>query len=129
MKLRGWLRGWKRARDPEEDALWPRAMSAGRSYSTALTLLIFIVALTVNDLRLFRFPAAFVGSGLAALVFAATPPLFAGRLLSRAMADAPDDPGSWLESALLRRRALLGFCVFVLVLWLIVFASGRTPRW
>jgi hypothetical protein len=129
MKLRGWLRGFKRARDPEEDALWPRAMSGGRSFSTALTLLIFIVALTVNDLRLFRFPAAFIGSGLAAFVFATTPPFFASRLLSRALTDAPDHAASWLDSAVLRRRALLGFSVFVLILWLIFFASGRPPRW
>lgn len=129
MRWGRWLRGLKRPRDAMEDALWPRAMSGGRALATALTLVIFVVALTVNDLRLFRFPAAFVGSGLAVVVFAVTPPLFAGRLLSRALTDAPESPGTWLESAVLRRRALLGFCAFALVIWLIYFSSGRTPRW
>lgn len=127
--VRRWLRGFKRPRDAQEDALWPRALSGGRAMSTALTLMVFVVALTVNDLRLFRFPAAFVGAGLAAFVFAVTPPFFAGRLLSRAFTDAPESPGSWLESAVLRRRALLGFCVLGLVVWLVYFSSGRTPRW
>lgn len=129
MRLGRWLRGLKRPRDATEDALWPRALSGGRALATALTLVIFVVALTVNDLRLFRFPAAFVGSGLAVVVFALTPPLFAGRLLSRALTDAPESPGTWLESAVLRRRALLGFCAILLVIWLVYFSSGRTPRW
>lgn len=129
MKLRGWLRRLKRPHDPLEDALWPRAMIAGRAVATALTLLVFVAALTVDDLRLFRFSSALAGGGLAIAVFAFTPPMFATRLVSRALADAPTSPGTWLENAVLRRKALLGLAIALVLVWLVFFASGRTPRW
>lgn len=119
----------RKARDPREEALWPRAMSAGRAAATALTLLLFVAALTLDDLRLFRFSSALVGGGLAIVVFAVTPPIFAGRLVGRAIADAPDTAAAWMENALLRRRALLGLAIALVIVWLIYFSSGRTPRW
>lgn len=129
MRLQRFLRGLKRPANAREDALWPRALAGGRALATALTLMIFVAALTVNDLRLYRFQAAFWGAGLAAMVFGFAPPFFAGRLLSRAMADAPETPGTWLEGALMRRRAVLALCVVLLIGWLIFFSGGRTPRW
>lgn len=124
-----WLGGFRKRYDPREDDLWPRAMSAGRAASSALTLVVFVAALTLDDLRLFRFSSALVGGGLAVLVFAVTPPIFASRLVSRAFADAPEAAGAWLENALLRRRALLGLAIALLIVWLVFFSSGRTPRW
>jgi len=124
-----WLRALQRPHDPAEDALWPRALAGGRAMATALTLAIFVAALTLNDLRLFRFPVAFAGSVLAVVVFAAAPPYFASRLLSRVLADSPASPGTRLESAVLRRRAYLGAAIALLIVWLVFFASGRTPRW
>jgi len=129
VKLRGWARKLQRPRRDGEEALWPRALTAGRAASTALTLLIFVAALTVDDLRIFRFSSALVGSGLAIVVFAATPPFSASRLVERALSDAPASATTWMENALLRRRALLGFTIALLVVWLVFFASGRTPRW
>lgn len=129
MTGKGWLRGLRPAASAEDDVLWPRAMAGGRAAATALTLLVFVAAVTLDDLRMFRFSAAFVGAVLAIAVFALTPPLFAGRLLSRALEDAPEHPGTALESAVVRRRALLGASVALLVVWLVFFSSGRTPRW
>jgi hypothetical protein len=129
MKGRRLLDRWRKPRDATEDALWPRAMSAGRAAATALTLLVFVASLTLDDLRLFRFSSAFVGGALAVVVFAFTPPLFASGLVGRAIADAPGSEATWMENALVRRRALLGLAVALLVLWLVFFASGRTPRW
>lgn len=97
--------------------------------ATALTLAIFVATLTLADLRLFRFPVAFVGGILAVAVFAATPPIFATRLLGRAIADSPESPGTRLESAVMRRRGYLGLAILFLIVWLVFFASGRTPRW
>lgn len=124
-----WLARWRKPRSPTEEAIWPRALVAGRAAATALTLLVFVASLTLDDLRLFRFSSAFVGGGLAVAVFAFTPPLFAGRLVGRAMVDAPGTEAGWMEGAVMRRRALLGFAIALLVVWLIFFASGRTPRW
>jgi hypothetical protein len=104
-------------------------MSAGRTAATAATLVLFVASLTLDDLRVFRFSAAFVGGGLAVAVFAFTPPWFASQLMKRALADAPESAATWMENALLRRRALLGLSVALLVVWLIFFSSGRTPRW
>lgn len=123
------LRALKRPADPNEDELWPRALAGGRALATSLTLILFVAALTVNDLRLYRFQAAFWGAGLAALVFGVTPPFFASRLLARARADAPDAPRTWLDAAIMRRRAFLALCIVALIVWLIFFSSGRTPRW
>ena len=127
-----WWRRWRsarRARSAAEDTLWPRALAGGKAMATALTLAIFVASLTLADLRLFRFPVAFVGGAAAVVVFAATPPLFASRLLSRTLADSPESPGTRLENAVMRRRAYLGAAVLLLVVWLVFFASGRTPRW
>lgn len=129
MRLQRSLHGLKRPSNATEDALWPRALAGGRALATALTLVIFVAALTVNDLRLYRFQAAFWGAGVAAVVFGFAPPFFAGRLLSRALTDAPEAPGTWLEGAIVRRRAVLALCVVALIAWLIFFSSGRTPRW
>lgn len=126
---RAWLRGLRPAASVGDDVLWPRAMAGGRAAATALTLLVFVLAVTLDDLRMFRFSAAFAGAIVAVLVFAFTPPLFAGRLLSRALEDAPEHPGTALESAVVRRRALLGASIALLVVWLVYFSSGRTPRW
>lgn len=97
--------------------------------ATALTLVVFVATLTLADLRLFRFPVAFVGGALAVVVFAAMPPVFASRLLSRALADPPESQGTRLESAVMRRRAYLVVAILLLIVWLVFFASGRTPRW
>lgn len=97
--------------------------------ATALTLAVFVATLTLADLRLFRFPVALVGGVFAVVVFAATPPFFASRLLGRALADSPESPGTRLESAVMRRRAYLGLAIIFVVVWLVFFASGRTPRW
>lgn len=129
MDVRALWRGFRRRIPSEEDALWPRALAGGRALATAFALAVFIVALTLDDLKVFRFSAAIVGSALAALVFALTPPWFASRLLRRAFADAPASPGAVVENAVLRRRALLGATVGVLLVWLVFFSSGRTPRW
>lgn len=134
MKLRAWLaerwtRRAARSRDPAEGSLWPRAMVGGRSAATALTLLLFVASLTLDDLRVFRFSAALAGGALAVVVFAFTPPFFAGRLVQRALADAPTAADTWMENALLRRRALLGLAVVLVIMWMVFFSSGRTPRW
>jgi hypothetical protein len=129
MRWRRWLRGLARPIPQEEDALWPRALSGGRSAATALTLVVFVLALTLDDLKLFRFSAAMAGGILAVAVFAFTPPWFATRLVRRAFADAPQAPGTHLENAVLRRRALLGACIAGFLVWLVFFTSGRTPRW
>ena len=129
MKWGRWSAARRRPRDANDDVLWPRALSGGKAAATALTLVIFVAALTISDLRLFRFPAVFVGGAIAVVVFAFTPPLFASRLLSRALADSPESPGTRIESAVMRRRAYLGLTIGLLIVWLIFFASGRTPRW
>lgn len=129
MKGRSWLARWRKPRNATEDALWPRALAAGRAAATALTLVVFVASLTLDDLRLFRFSSAFVGGGLAVALFAFTPPFFAGRLVSRALVDAPGTEAGWMEGALMRRRAFLGLAIALVVLWLVFFSSGRTPRW
>lgn len=123
------LRGLSRAISSEEDALWPRALSGGRSLATALTLVVFVLALTLDDLKLFRFSAAVGGGAIAIAVFAFTPPFFASRLLRRAFVEAPQAPGTYVENAVIRRRALLGASIALFLLWLVFFTSGRTPRW
>ena len=104
-------------------------MSAGRAAATAMTLVIFVASLTLDDLRIFRFSSALVGGGLAIAVFAATPPFFATRLVDRALTDAPEGASTWMENALLRRRAMLGAAIVLVIVWMIFFSSGRTPRW
>ncbi|HUR68544.1 MAG TPA: hypothetical protein VM370_04800 [Candidatus Thermoplasmatota archaeon] len=129
MQVRRFVARFQRPLDPREEALWPRAMAASRALATALTLLLFVAALTVDDLRLFRFNAALWGAALAILVFAFTPPFFASRLVQRAMSDAPEASMTWMENAILRRRAMLGIAIALLAVWMVFFASGRTPRW
>lgn len=129
MHWRARLRGFHREIPSEEDALWPRALSGGRAAASALTLLVFVLALTLDDLKLFRFSAAIGGGAVAIAIFAFTPPVFASRLLRRAFAEAAQAPGTYVENAVLRRRAMLGAAVAAFLVWLVFFTSGKTPRW
>lgn len=129
MEWRVRLAGLARPIAPEEDALWPRALAGGRAAASALTLLVFVGALTLDDLRLFRFSAALVGGAVAVAVFAFAPPVFASRLLARAIERPPAAARALVEAGVMRRRALLAACVALFLVWLVLFAAHRTPRW
>lgn len=102
-------------------------MAAGKAMASALTLMVFVVGLTLDDLHLLRFPLLYPATGLAIVTYAFTPPWLASRLLAR----VSRRPGaaSGIEGALVRRRAFLGFAVALFVVWLVMFSAGRTPRW
>lgn len=128
-----WRERWARARDGSREAvpdeLWPRALSAGKAQASAVTLAVFVAGITLDDLHLFRLPMLYLGVGLAVAVFAFMPPWFASRLLRRVARDASEHAQASMENALMRRRALLGLSIGLFVVWLILFSSGRTPRW
>lgn len=104
-------------------------MSAGRASATAAALVVFALALSLEDLRLVRFSLVYPGAALAALAFALLPVLSARRIVERAQADRPDAPTLEVESALLRRRGVMGVAIAAFVVWLALFTSGMTPRW
>lgn len=106
-------------------------MAAGKATATTLAILLFVLGLTLDDLHLFRLPALYVGAALAVLVYAFAPVVVASRLVAHARADEPDadHAAARLEQAVLHRRVGLGFTVFLFVVWLVLFSSGRTPRW
>lgn len=115
---------------PWETDQWPRLLKAGRASATALCLGLFALALTLHDLRLFRHSPLWPGALAAALAFGLAPPLLAARLRRRIARDAPPEEAPVaVESALVRRRALLGLTLVLFVAWLVLFTSGRTPRW
>lgn len=121
----------QRTRRERPGLAWTRAMAAGKATATTLAILVFVAGLTLDDLHLFRVPALYVGAALAVLVFAFAPPLVASRLLRHARADEPDADhvAASLEHAVTYRRIGLGFTVLLFVAWLVLFSSGRTPRW
>jgi hypothetical protein len=112
-----------------EAALWPRALSAGRASGTAAALLLFLFALTLEDLRLVRFSLVYPGALAAALAFAFVPAVSAARIVEDAQMERPEAPGLAVESALIRRRGLMGLTIAAFAIWLALFASGLTPRW
>lgn len=122
--------GWTALRRPRaREPLWAAALACGRASSTALALVLFVAAFTLDDLHLLRVPALYVGLALAVVAYAAGPPLLAARLLDRLAADAHPDPGHAVQGALVRRRVSLALTVALLVGWLVLFSSGATPRW
>jgi hypothetical protein len=131
VRLQGWLaeRLDGRRERRREDPLWPRALAAGKSAASALTLWIFVGGITLDDLHLFRFPSLYPGAGLAVLAYAVAPPVFAARLLGRLEADAHPDVPRAVEGTVLRRRAFLALTAGLFVVWLALFSSGETPRW
>lgn len=134
VEVRSWFAKWRAARDArrsprEADPLWSPALAYGRASATALTLAVFVAGLTLDDLHLLRFSVLYPAMVIAVGVFAFAPPLFASRLLARLAADAHPDPLSAVERAVIRRRALWGISIALLIVWLVLFASGRTPRW
>lgn len=128
---RAWFaRQWAaRERERTELALWSRAMAAGRATSSAWALLVFMAGFTLDDLHLFRFPALYVGMGLAIVAIGIGPPIVAAAVVRRARADAPEAPGGAIETAVTTRRFVFGTVVIVFVAWLVLFASGVTPQW
>ena len=109
--------------------MWPRALSYGRASGTCLALALFVLTLTLDDLHLFRVPTLYVGLGVSVAAFAFAPPWFASNLIDRLAADRHPDPATAIETALVRRRFLWGVTIAALIVWLFLFASGRTPRW
>lgn len=123
---------WRTRRRPQawEAEQWPRLLGAGRATATALCLWVFALALTLHDLRLLRASPLWPGALASALVFGLAPPVLALRLRRRIARDAPGpDAPVAVESALVRRRAFLGLTVALFLAWLVLFTSGRTPRW
>lgn len=110
-------------------SLWPRALSAGRATGTAVALALFALALSLEDLRLLRFSLVYPGILGAIVAFSLLPALAAGRIVEQAQVDRPDAPGLAVESALLRRRGIMGVTIAAFAVWLALFASGLTPRW
>lgn len=130
MEWRAWLRPKRRARQAWEASQWPRLLTAGRASATALTLWVFALTLTLHDLHVLRVSPLLPGAALAVGVFGLAPPLLARRMGDRIARDAaPERAPVAVESALVWRRAFLGATVALFVLWLILFTSGRTPRW
>lgn len=126
---------WRRQHAPSpgsdaiREAVWPEAMRAGRALSSAATLAVFVAAITLDDLHLFRFPTIYPGVLLAIGVFALTPPLFARRLVEHTLADHDARHRQAMAASLQRRRLLLVAAVAATVIWLVLFSSGATPRW
>jgi hypothetical protein len=133
--MRAW-RAWGRPRPqprpraPWEAAQWPRLLRAGRASATALCLWVFAATLTLHDLHVLRVSPLYPGAAVAVGVFGLAPPFFARRMGDRIARDeaAARAPVA-VESALVWRRALLGVTLLLFVAWLILFTSGRTPRW
>lgn len=126
MRLRERWRAWRAGRATD---LWPSAAKAGRAASTSWALALFVLGVTLDDLHAFRLPMIYVGAAAAIAAYAFAPPWLAGRLLARLDdAPAPERPAR-LEASLLRRRATLAVTVAGFLVWLVLFASSRTPRW
>lgn len=123
------LRPAWRAREAWEAGQWPRLLGAGRATATALALLVFALTLTLHDLHVLRFSPLYPGAALAVAVYGLGPPLFARRLGARIARDRADDAPVAVESARVRRRALLAFTLALFLAWLVLFTGGRTPRW
>lgn len=128
-RLRPDMGGFARFLRGAGDDEWRRALAAGKAAATAGSLLVFVAGITLDDLHLVRFPLLYVGIVAAVAVYAFAPPVLASRILARAHADAPDARGPRVEGALLRRRAGLATTIVLLLAWLVLFSSGRTPRW
>ncbi|MEA3201152.1 MAG: hypothetical protein QOE90_2580 [Thermoplasmata archaeon] len=111
------------------DPAWIAALRAGKPAATAWALLLFVAGVTLDDLHVFRLPMIYVGAGAAILCYAGAPVLFASRLASRLDEAPAETRAARLEAALLRRRAALALSAVAFVVWLILFSSGRTPRW
>ena len=130
MDARAWLRPKRRARQPWESAQWPRLLTAGRATATALCLWVFAATLTLHDLHVLRLSPLYPGAALAVAVFGLAPPLLARRVGDRIARDNPGEKAPVaVESVLVRRRAFLGLTILLFVAWLVLFTSGRTPRW
>lgn len=97
----------------------PRALSFG--------LLLFVAGMTLDDLRVLRWPAYAVGAGLAVL-FIAFGPLTMGRALA-ATHKSESLAEFQARASRLRRLDLLGLLVAILATaaWLTVFSSGVPP--
>lgn len=130
MDGRAWPRPRRRAREAWEAAAWPRLLSAGRASATALCLWVFAATLTLHDLHVLRLSPLYPGAALSVAVFGLGPPLFARRVGDRIARDRPGaEAPVAVESALVRRRAFLGLTLLLFAAWLVLFTSGRTPRW
>lgn len=130
MAWRTWPRPRRRAREAWEAAQWPRLLRAGRASATALCLWVFAATLTLHDLHVLRVSPLYPGALVAVAVFGLAPPVLARRMGDRIARDQP--PGRApvaVESALVWRRAFLGLTLLLFAAWLVLFTSGRTPRW
>lgn len=108
---------------------WPVAARAGRASATTVCLALFVAGVTLDDCHVFRLPMIYVGALAAVAAFAFAPPWIALRVLSRVSEAPQDERPRRLDASLLRRRALLGLTIVAFLGWLVLFSSGRTPRW
>lgn len=120
---------WRTRRRRARDAQWTAALRAGRPLATALALVLFVAGITLDDLHIFRLPMIYVGAGAAILCYALAPVWLGARLASRMDEVPAEERDARLASVLLRRRAALVLSGALLVVWLVLFSSGRTPRW
>ena len=109
--------------------MWRSALAAARPEATSLCLAIFVLGITLDDLHLFRLPMLYLGALGAIFAYAFAPLWFADRLASRVEECAIGEQARRLDGAKLRRRALLAVSIVLFLVWLVLFSSGRTPRW
>ncbi|MGB0652750.1 MAG: hypothetical protein ACPGQL_06070 [Thermoplasmatota archaeon] len=112
------------ATDPRRFAA---ALRGTRLETVSHALWVFMIGMSLDDLRLVRFPSYLVGALLAVLVFA-----FAGPLLARRMARRHrlDDDGDFDVRLALRGRLgqlYLLVTVFAALAWMVVFSTGVPP--
>lgn len=113
--------------EPLETQRLEAGVQCRRPRALTLALLLFVAGMTLDDLRVLRWPAYAVGSGLAILVIAFGP-LAMGRALA-ATYKSDSLAEFQARASRLRRLELLGLLVVVLVtvVWLSVFSSGVPP--
>lgn len=111
--------------------LEPARLEAGvqcrRPRAVSLALLLFVAGMTLDDLRVLRFPAYLVGAGLAVVVMAFGPLAMGRGLALRHHGEALGEFQA--RTGRLRRLDLLGMLVVALgvLAWLTVFSAGVPP--
>lgn len=124
---RAWYLRWHTRAEPLEPSRLEAAVQCRRPRALSLALLLFVAGMTLDDLRVLRWPAYAVGASAAVLLIAFGP-LAMGRSLagmhrSESLAEFQS------RASRLRRLDLLGLLVVALVTaaWLTVFSSGVPP--
>jgi hypothetical protein len=97
--------------------------------ATSLCLALFVLGITLDDLHLFRLPMLYLGALAAIFAYAFAPLWLADRLATRVEDAEPAERARRLASAKLRRQAVLALSIALFLAWLVLFSSGRTPRW